>query len=106
VFVNFTAAWCISCKVNEAIALSRPRVADAFARANIAYLKGDWTNRDAAIAAELEAHGRAGVPLYLYYPPYADRPQVLPQLLTENLLLKTIGGDGIAALATNPGGKP
>ena len=106
VFVNFTAAWCISCKVNEAIALSRPRVADAFARANIAYLKGDWTNRDAAIAAELEAHGRACVPLYLYYPPYADRPQVLPQLLTENLLLKTIGGDGIAALATNPGGKP
>src|SRR5690606_32787500 len=58
VFVNFTAAWCVTCKVNEATAFT-PRVAAGFADTNTAYLVGDWTNRDEAIAAELAAHGRA-----------------------------------------------
>ena len=58
--------------------------------ANIAYLKGDWTNRDADIAAALAAHGRAGVPLYLYYAPGAETPVILPQLLSESTVLETI----------------
>lgn len=91
VFVNFTAAWCVTCKVNEATSLATPEVAAAFADANVAYLVGDWTNRDEAIAAELAAHGRAGVPLYLYYPPGAE-PVVLPQMLSRGLVIETVGG--------------
>jgi thiol:disulfide interchange protein len=92
VFVNFTAAWCVTCKVNEGAALSSPAIAQAFADENIAYLKGDWTNRDEAIAAELAAHGRAGVPLYLYFPADGSPPRVLPQLLSEGLILNVIAG--------------
>lgn len=91
VFVNFTAAWCVTCKVNEAAAFT-PRIAAAFSDANVAYLEADWTNRDETIAAALAEHGRAGVPLYLYYPPEGDA-QVLPQLLSEALILETITGD-------------
>lgn len=91
VFVNFTAAWCVTCKVNELAALSSPRLAQGFAEANVAYLRGDWTNRDDEIAAALAEHGRAGVPLYLYYPSNGE-PQVLPQVLTEALVLETIAG--------------
>jgi thiol:disulfide interchange protein DsbD len=90
VLVNFTAAWCITCKVNEQVALSTDRVRDTLARRNIAYLKGDWTRRDAAITAALERHGRSGVPLYLLFPPVQGQPQILPQLLTEGLVLQAI----------------
>jgi thiol:disulfide interchange protein DsbD len=92
VFVNFTAAWCVTCKVNEGAVLSSARVARAFAASNVAYLKGDWTNRNDAIAAELAAHGRAGVPLYLFYPADGGPPQILPQILTESLILEVIAG--------------
>ncbi|MBL8547691.1 MAG: thioredoxin family protein [Hyphomonadaceae bacterium] len=92
VFVNFTAAWCVTCKVNEVTAFT-PAVAQAFAESNTAYLVGDWTNRDGAIAAELAAHGRAGVPLYLYYPAEGGEPRVLPQVLSESLLRETVLGD-------------
>ncbi len=91
VFVNFTAAWCVTCKVNEAAALANPGTAQAFADANVAYLVGDWTNQDPAIAAALAEHGRAGVPLYLYYPPTGE-PVVLPQILSQELILETIAG--------------
>lgn len=90
--MNFTAAWCVTCKVNEGAALSSQRVAQAFADEDIAYLKGDWTNRDDAIAAALAEHGRAGVPLYLFYPAGGGSPEVLPQLLTEGLILDVIAG--------------
>ena len=90
VFVNFTAAWCVTCKVNEVTAFT-PRVAGAMSDTGTAYLIGDWTNRDAEIAAALAEHGRAGVPLYLYYPADGGEPQVLPQVLTESLLLETVG---------------
>ncbi|MDX2238102.1 MAG: protein-disulfide reductase DsbD family protein [Hyphomonadaceae bacterium] len=89
VFVNFTAAWCITCQVNERGALSSARVRAAFDAANVAYLKGDWTNPDPAIAAELARHGRTGVPLYLYYP-VGGAPRVLPQMLSEAALLRTL----------------
>jgi thiol:disulfide interchange protein DsbD len=91
VFVNFTAAWCVTCKVNEAAAFT-PRVARAFETENVAYLVADWTNRDDTIAAALAEHGRAGVPLYIYYPPDGE-PRLLPQVLSEALILRTIEGE-------------
>jgi thiol:disulfide interchange protein len=92
VFVNFTAAWCVTCKVNEAAAFT-PRVAQAFERANVAYLEADWTNRDDTIAAALAERGRAGVPLYLYYSSQSE-PVILPQVLSEALMLETVAGEG------------
>ena len=86
VFVNMTAAWCITCLVNERLALSTAEVTQAFSDAGILYLKGDWTNRDPSITAYLAAHGRNGVPLYVFYPP-AGEPKVLPQILTPDLVL-------------------
>ena len=67
IFVNLTAAWCITCKVNERLALRSDTVAKAFTDRGIAYLVGDWTNGDKEITAMLRKHGRAGVPLYLLY---------------------------------------
>jgi len=90
VFVNFTAAWCVTCQVNEQTSLENRDVADAFQRTGTVYLKADWTNRDATIARELAAHGRAGVPLYLYYPAGGGDPQVLPQLLTPGLVVEAL----------------
>jgi thiol:disulfide interchange protein DsbD len=92
VFVNFTAAWCVTCKVNELAALTQPRVAQAFAQSNVAYLVADWTNRDDEIARELASYGRAGVPLYVFYPAEGEAV-VLPQVLSEALVLETIAGD-------------
>ena len=92
VFVNLTAAWCITCLVNEQVALSSKTVADAFRDKGVAYLKGDWTNRDPVITRVLEAYGRSGVPLYLYYAPGAAKAEILPQILTEGMVLETIEG--------------
>ncbi|MFT7246871.1 MAG: thiol:disulfide interchange protein, partial [Candidatus Azotimanducaceae bacterium] len=90
VFVNFTAAWCVTCKVNEAVALSTPAVIEAFAQNDIRYLKGDWTNEDPEISRKLAEHGRSGVPLYLFYPAGSDSATVLPQLLTRDIVLKAL----------------
>src|SRR5262249_50778684 len=90
VFVNFTAAWCITCQANELSTLSRPEVAEAFARARVAYLKADWTNQNASIATALAQQGRAGVPLYLYYPASGAAPIVLPQILSEEAITDMI----------------
>lgn len=92
VFVNFTAAWCITCKVNERIALSKDDVEAAFKKSNVAYLKGDWTNRNAEISAALQAVGRDGVPLYLYYAPKAAEPAILPQVLTPGIVIDAVSG--------------
>lgn len=90
VFINLTAAWCITCHANERVALSSARIADAFAERDLVYLKGDWTNRDPEITRLLAAHGRNGVPLYLVYPPGGGDAVVLPQLLTEAIVLNAI----------------
>jgi thiol:disulfide interchange protein/DsbC/DsbD-like thiol-disulfide interchange protein len=90
VFVNFTAAWCVTCKVNEAVALSTPEVEAVFAENGIRYLKGDWTNEDPEITRKLAEHGRSGVPLYLYYEVGAGKPVVLPQLLTKDIVLRAV----------------
>ena len=85
VFVNMTAAWCITCLVNERVALSSDAVAAAFTEQDVLYLKGDWTRRDPEITAYLNSFGRTGVPLYVFYPSGAD-PVLLPQLLTEQIV--------------------
>jgi thiol:disulfide interchange protein DsbD len=92
VFVDATAAWCITCLVNEQAVLSRPAVKDAFNKKQVAYLVADWTNRNEAITRLLDANGRDGVPLYLYYAPGADKPVILPQILTESGVLGAING--------------
>jgi thiol:disulfide interchange protein DsbD len=90
VFVNFTAAWCITCLMNERVALSTAEVKQAFADKKVAYLKADWTNRDAGIAKTLAGFGRSGVPLYVIYAPGGGAPQVLPQLLTPGVVLDAL----------------
>jgi thiol:disulfide interchange protein DsbD len=89
VFVNLTAAWCITCLVNERTALSTDAVREAFAQSRVAYLKGDWTNRNPEITRILERFGRSGVPLYVLYRRGKD-PVVLPQILTESLVIEHI----------------
>jgi thiol:disulfide interchange protein DsbD len=91
VFVDATAAWCITCLVNEDAVLSRPSVKSAFAGKNVAYLVADWTNQNPEITQLLKDNGRSGVPLYLYYAPGATAPVILPQILTESGVLGALG---------------
>ncbi|MEP7130621.1 MAG: protein-disulfide reductase DsbD domain-containing protein [Sphingomicrobium sp.] len=86
VFVYFTADWCLTCKVNEAGAIDRSEVQDAFRKAGVKVLVGDWTNGDPAITRFLDSRGRAGVPLYLWYAPGRE-PEELPQVLTPAMLI-------------------
>jgi cytochrome c biogenesis protein CcdA len=86
VFVYFTADWCLTCKANEAAAIDRGEVRHAFEKAGVEVLAADWTRGDPAITRFLEAHGRAGVPYYLWYAP--GRPaEELPQILTPGMLI-------------------
>lgn len=87
VFVWFTADWCVTCKVNESVAIEREAVRDAFAAAGVVTMVGDWTVRDEAITAFLTQQGVAGVPLYLWYAPGVSAPQQLPQVFTQDLLI-------------------
>lgn len=90
VFVDMSAAWCVTCLVNDQVALAPARVRRAFADRGVTLMRGDWTGRDAAITAFLRRFGRDGVPLYVYFPPGAP-PRVLPQILTPGIVLSTIG---------------
>jgi thiol:disulfide interchange protein DsbD len=90
VLVNFTAAWCVTCQVNERVVFSNPAVARAMRQTGVVYLVADWTNQDGAIAKALEAEGRIGVPLYLLYDAKGDPPRVLPQLLTTDLVVHAL----------------
>lgn len=93
VFINLTAAWCITCLANEKLALSSATFAETLQVNNIVYLKGDWTNRNSEITALLKEYRRSGVPLYLYYSPGSISAQVLPQLLTEGIVQKALKGE-------------
>ena len=86
VFAYFTADWCLTCKVNERLAIEREDTRAAFARSGVVVLRGDWTRRDPAISRFLSAQGAAGVPLYMWYPAGGGAPQQLPQVLTPALL--------------------
>jgi thiol:disulfide interchange protein DsbD len=90
VFVDFTAAWCLTCKFNEANVLENAEVRDAFQRHAIVKLKADWTNGDPAITKLLQRFGRPGVPLYVLYPGKNAEPVVFPELLTKSMLLEKL----------------
>src|SRR5690606_2709800 len=82
VFIDFTADWCITCKVNERVALSKPEVSAAFLEKGVVALKADWTNSDEAVTAALEGYGRNSIPLYVYYPAGGEEDyKILPQVL-------------------------
>ncbi|HEV3273092.1 MAG TPA: thioredoxin family protein [Candidatus Methylacidiphilales bacterium] len=92
VFVDFTAAWCLSCKVNEAVALGTGAVKQAFAEKNVALFRADWTHSDPDISKALQKFNRDGVPLYLLYSPKEkENPQVLPAVLTPGIVLEAVG---------------
>ncbi len=90
VFVNLTAAWCVTCQANERLVIRSAAVQGAFAARNVASLKGDWTRGDAAVGALLRQHGREGVPLYLLYPAGGGSPVLLPEILTETSVLRAL----------------
>ena len=90
VMVDFTAAWCISCQANKKLVLEREAVRRAFDTGKVALLRADWTSRDPAITAELARFGRNGVPLYLVYTSPAQPPQILPELLTVDIVLAAL----------------
>jgi thiol:disulfide interchange protein len=87
VFVDFTAAWCLTCKFNEKAVLENSEVRDAFQRHAVVKMKADWTNGDPAITKILQQFGRPGVPLYVLYPGKSQEPVVFPELLTKSILL-------------------
>jgi len=90
-FVYFTADWCLTCKVNEAVVLTDARVVQAFERFGIASFEADWTNPDETIRQELARFGRAGVPMYLVYDPRRpDEPELLPDVLTVDLVIDAL----------------
>lgn len=90
VFVDATAAWCITCLVNEEAVLSKSGVQNAFAARKVVYMVADWTNQNPEITALLKENGRSGVPLYLYYAPGAVKPKILSQVLTEAEVLSAL----------------
>ena len=90
VFINLTADWCITCLVNERVALSSDKVAQLMDDQGIVYLKGDWTNSDPQITALLNRFQRNGVPLYLIYPRGAGPAQILPQILSESMIIEAL----------------
>jgi thiol:disulfide interchange protein/DsbC/DsbD-like thiol-disulfide interchange protein len=94
VFVDFTAAWCLTCKFNEANVLESAEVRDAFQRHAIVKLKADWTNGDPAITKLLKQFGRPGVPLYVLYPGKNEEPIVFPEVLTKGMLLEKLQSAG------------
>jgi thiol:disulfide interchange protein len=93
VFLWFTADWCVTCKVNESVAIEREATRAAFEQAGVIAMVGDWTVRDEEITAFLTEQGAAGVPLYLWYAPGEDAEQ-LPQVLSPNLLLEKARNSG------------
>ncbi len=92
VFVDFTAKWCLSCQVNERVALDQPEVQAAFKNSNVLLLKADWTQHDEAIASALNELGRSGVPVYALYKPGQPEPDLLPEALTPGIVLDALKG--------------
>jgi thiol:disulfide interchange protein DsbD len=90
VFIDFSAAWCLSCKVNERIALADPAVEARLKELGVAALKADWTDRNDEIARALASFGRSGVPMYVLYGPGSDDPIILPELLTPGIVLDAL----------------
>jgi thiol:disulfide interchange protein DsbD len=90
VFVDFTAAWCVTCQVNKRLVLNREAVRQRFRDRAVVTMVADWTNRDPQIGAALDALGRSGVPVYVFYPARGEAPILLPELLTKSAVLDGI----------------
>ena len=88
--INFTAAWCITCQTNEKTAFARVGVKEYLAEQNITYVKADWTNRNEEIAIGLARYERTGIPLYIFWKPGMNASKILPAVLTEDLLIKSM----------------
>lgn len=89
VFVDFTAAWCVTCQVNKRFVLNDDAVKDAFARRGVELVRADWTRRDPMIAQALAALGRQGVPVYVLYRP-GKEPLILPEVLQRQTVLDAL----------------
>jgi thiol:disulfide interchange protein len=90
VFVDFTASWCLSCQVNERVALGKPEVQKAFADNNVVLLRADWTRYDDSITQTLTSLGRSGVPTYVLYVPGEKSPRLLPEVLTPGIVTNAV----------------
>jgi len=97
VFVDVTADWCLTCKVNERLVLDTPEVADAFTAAGVVAMRADWTQRDRSIGDFLAAHGRYGIPFYMLY--RGSERHVFPELITRSLVVDAVRGAGTQAAA-------
>ena len=93
VFLNFTADWCITCKVNEKVALNGEAFNNLIKTKKISYIEADWTNRNDEIFNLLESYGRSGIPLYVFYPSKNKKPIILPEVLTEKLVIEYLNKD-------------
>ena len=96
VFVDFTAAWCVTCQVNKRVALTSDKVIAGFAAAGVVRMRADWTTRDDRITQALAQFGRNGVPLYVLYDT-KGLPTVLPEILTEGMVLAALDRIKLAA---------
>ena len=92
VFVDFTAAWCVTCQVNKRVVLESDAVRQAFERSGVRRMRADWTNRDDHITRALERLGRSGVPVYALYPKGTGEPQLLPELLSRDVVVAALAG--------------
>jgi thiol:disulfide interchange protein DsbD len=99
VFIDFTAAWCVTCQANKQLVLDTQSVRKAFADRDVATLRADWTRRDRAISEALTGYGRSGVPVYVLYLPGRAAPVLLPELLTRDIVLQALSGAGSGAVA-------
>ncbi len=89
-FIDFTAAWCINCQVNDRLVLQNQEVVKAFRERGIRAFKADWTKYDPVITRALAFLGRDSIPVYVYYPPGSDVPVFLPQIITPKMILERI----------------
>lgn len=105
VFVDFTAAWCVTCQVNKRLVLTAKEVERRFVELQVTRLRADWTSRDAAISAALARMNRSGVPVYALYSPARREPVLLPEVLTRSIVLEALQGAATRAAqshAVNP----
>jgi thiol:disulfide interchange protein DsbD len=89
-FVDFTAAWCVTCQVNKQLVLNTDAVTRRFVEKRVVLMRADWTSRDTRIGAALRRLGRSGVPVYALYPPTGGPPQLLPEILTHEMVLAAL----------------
>lgn len=102
VFVDFTAAWCVTCQVNKRLVLNTDAVTSRFAETHVTLMRADWTSRDARIGEALRRLGRSGVPAYALYPPGGAPPRLLPEILTRDIVLQALDAVGPVAVLNIP----